>query len=199
MSVSPFRLTVCFALCCSMFGPALAGQTAPPNHSTRRIYVEPFVTQAGSEKFREDVIAQLRKLNSVSLAGDESIADAILGGGGEIWIKGYRSHNPQLGNVPPNGTPIYTGFLSIELRDRNGQTLWSYLATPPAASGDVSKDISTLIVKKLVDALKESETLSHGAPLPQPTTILKGAVRLSLFPSTRSGSPTSGAKIQHCK
>jgi len=174
MSVFPFRLSVCFAFCCAMCGPALAWQTAPANQ-IRRIYVEPFTTREGSEKFREDVIAELRKMNSVSLAADESSADAILGGGGEVWIKGYRSHNPQLGKVPPNGTPIYTGFLSIELRDRNGQTLWSYLATPPAASGDVSKDLSTLIAKKLVEALEQGEAPSRTAPLPQPTTILKGA------------------------
>jgi phosphate transport system substrate-binding protein len=181
MSVSPFRLTVCFVFCCAMFGPAFAWQTAPPNH-LRRIYVEPFATQAGSEKFREDVIAELRKVKSVSLADGESSADAILGGGGEVWIKGYRSHNPQLGKVPPNGTPIYTGFLSIELRDKSGQTLWSYLATPPAASADVSKDLSTLIVKKLVDSLEQAEAPSRTAPLPQPTTILKGAGATFPFP-----------------
>jgi phosphate transport system substrate-binding protein len=181
MSVAPFRLTVCLAFCCAMLGSALAWQTAPANQ-IRRIYVEPFATQAGSEKFREDVISELRKLNSVSLVADESSADAILGGGGEVWIKGYRSHNPQLGNVPPNGTPIYTGFLSIELRDKNGQTLWSYLATPPAASGDVSKDLSTLIVKKLVEALEQGEAPSRTIPLPQPTTILKGAGATFPFP-----------------
>jgi len=181
MSVSRFRLTVCFAFCCPMFGFTLPQQTAPAN-PIRRLYVEPFATQAGSEKFREDVVSELRKLNSVSLAADESSADAILGGGGEVWIKGYRSHNPQLGKVPPNGTPIYNGFLSMELRDKNGQTLWSYLATPPEASDDVSKDLSTLIVKKLVEALKQGEAPSRTAPLPQPTTILKGAGATFPFP-----------------
>jgi PBP superfamily domain len=116
-----------------MFGFARAQQTAPASQ-IRRLYVEPFATQAGSEKFREDVISQLRKLNSVSVAADESSADAILGGG-EVWIKGYRSHNPQLGKGAPNGTPIYAGFLSIALRDKNGQTLWSYLATLPRGVG----------------------------------------------------------------
>ena len=181
MSVTPFRLTVCFAFCCAMLGSALAWQTAPAN-PIRRIYVEPFATQAGSEKFREDVITELQKLNSVSLAADESSADATLGGGGEIWIKGYRSHNPQLGKVPANGTAIYTGFLSIELRSKNGQTLWSYLATPPAASEDVSKDLSKLIVKKLVEALEQIEAPSHTAPPPHPTTILKGAGATFPFP-----------------
>jgi hypothetical protein len=174
MKVSPFRLTVCFVFCCAMFGYGLALQTAPANR-IRRIYVEQFTTQAGSEKLREDVIAELRKLTSISLAADESNADAILGGGGEVWIKGYRSHNPQLGSVAPNGTPIYTGFLSIELRDKNGETLWSYLVTPPAASADLSKDLSTRIVKKLAEALEQGEAPSRTTPLLQPTTILKGA------------------------
>jgi phosphate transport system substrate-binding protein len=181
MGVSRFRLTACFAFCCAMFGFTLAEQTAPANQ-IRRLYVEPFATQAGSEKFREDVIRELRKLNSVSLVADESSADAILGGGGEVWIKGYRSHNPQLGKVVPNGTPMYTGFLSIELRDKHGQTLWSYLATPPAASEDLSKDLSTLIVKKLVEALKQGEAPSQTLPLPQPTTMLKGAGATFPFP-----------------
>lgn len=83
--------------------------------------------------------------------------------------------------MAPNGTPIFTGFLSIELRDRNGETLWSYLATPPAASGDVSKDLSILIIKKLDEALKEGETPSRTLQ-PQPTTILKGAGATFPFP-----------------
>jgi phosphate transport system substrate-binding protein len=116
------------------------------------------------------------------VAPDESSAKAILGGGGEVWIKGYRSHNPQFGKVAPNGTPIYTGFLSIELRDKNGQTLWSYLATPPEASDDVSKDLSRLIVKKLIEALKQGEAISQTAPLPEPTTVLKGAGATFPFP-----------------
>jgi phosphate ABC transporter phosphate-binding protein len=174
MNVSRFRLTVCVALCCMMLGSAPAWQTAPANR-IKRIYVEPFATQAGSEKFREDVIADLRNLSSVSLATDESSADAILGGGGQIWVKGYRSHNPQLGNPPPTGTPIYTGFLSIELRDTNGETLWSYLATPPSASKDVSKDLSAQIVKKLAEFLEQGEAPSRTVPLSQPTTTLKGA------------------------
>jgi phosphate ABC transporter phosphate-binding protein len=175
MSACRFRLTLCFAFFCAMLGSALAWQTPPANQATRRIYVEPFVTQAGSEKFREDVIAELRKVSSVSLAADESSADAILGGGGEVWINGYSSHNPRLYKVPPNGTAVYAGFLSVELRDRNGETLWSYLATPPEASGDVSRELSTVIVKKLVEALTQGEALPRPSPSTQPTTILNGA------------------------
>jgi hypothetical protein len=180
MSVSWLRFTVCLALCYRMVGPALAWQT-PPAHPIRRIYVEPFASREGSEKFREDVTAELRKMKFVSLAADESSADEILGGGGEIWIKGYRSHNPQFGRVAANGTPIYTGFLSIELRNRDGQTLWSYLATPPAASRDILQDLAVVIAKSLGEALAEGEAPTFNAPLPQPTTILSGAG--ATFPS----------------
>jgi phosphate transport system substrate-binding protein len=181
MSVSRLGFTVCLALCCGITGPALAWQAVPATPH-RRIYVEPFATREGSEKFREDILSELRRIKSVSRAVDESSADEILGGGGEVWIKGYRSHNPQLGKVAPNGTPIYTGFLSIELRDKNGQTLWSYLATPPAASGDLSKDLSVLIAKKLSEALEQGEAPTYNNPLPQATTVLSGAGATFPFP-----------------
>src|ERR1700728_3623710 len=172
MSLSPFRLTVCFAFCCAVLGSALARQTAPAN-PIRRIYVEPFATEAGSRQFQEDVVSELRKVSSISLAGDEATADAILGGGGQIWIKGYRSHNPQLRKGPANGTPIYTGFLSIELRDKSGHVGWSYLRSAPAAYVNVSKDLSTLIVKNPVAALVAVKAPSTGPALSQPTTTLK--------------------------
>jgi hypothetical protein len=179
MRASPLRSAFCIAFSVLIFGTALASQTARPNRagpgSVRRIYVEPFVTQAGSEKFREDVIAELHKLSSVSLASDESSADAILGGGGDVWVKGYVSHNPRLSRVPPNGAPVYTGFLSVELKATNGQTLWSYLATPPRVSGDVAKDLSISIVKNLAAFLDHAESPSPTASLPQPGTILHGA------------------------
>lgn len=174
MSESHFRLTVRLAFCCMIFGTALATQNVGP-HRLRRIYVERFVTQSGAEKFHEDVIAELHKVGSVSLASDESSADAILGGGGEIWIKGHLSHNPRLSKAPPNGAAVYTGFLSVELKDTNGQTLWSYLAIPPAVSGNVAKDLSAQIVKNLAASLEHAESLSRTAPLPQPTAILHGA------------------------
>ena len=152
-----------FACCCALAGSALAGQA--------KLYVEPFITKAGAEQLREDVIAELRKMNSVSLVSSESGADAILGGGGEIWIKGYRSLNPRSGRAPSNGTPVYAGYLSVELRDRRGETLWSYLATPGTASEDLSKRIA----KHVAEALDEGAAPSRANQPAQPTTALKGA------------------------
>jgi phosphate ABC transporter phosphate-binding protein len=137
--------------------------------------MEPFTTKAGSEELREDAIAELRKAGSISLVSAATGADAILGGGGEVWIKGYRSLNPRSGRLPSNGTPVYAGYLSVELRNSGGETLWSYLVTPGTSSGDVSKDLAKRIAKHVVAAIEEAGWPARTASLPQPTTILHGA------------------------
>jgi phosphate transport system substrate-binding protein len=142
----------------------------------RRLYVEPFTTKDGSEKLREDVIAELRKLNSVSVVPNESNADLILGGGGEIWVRGYRSLNPRSGREPSNGTPVYGGYLSVELRDPKGETIWSYLVTPGASpSGDISKNLAKRIAREVVKAIEQGDPLSHTDPPARPMVTLTGA------------------------
>lgn len=140
------------ACCCALVGGALACQAAD-QLEIKTLYVEPFAMKTGAEKLRADVIAQLRKLGSISLVSGPSNADATLSGDGEIWIKGYQSLNPRSGRLPSDGTPIYAGFLSVELKDAKGETLWSYLATPDGVSQDISKDLAKRIVKHLAEVL----------------------------------------------
>jgi phosphate transport system substrate-binding protein len=164
-------------VCASVLvGSALAWQASAPG-AIKRLYVEPFVTKAGAESLREDTIAELRKFSSATLVTDKSSADAILGGGGEIWIKGYRSLYPHSRSDTRSsaGTPVYTGYLSVELRDMKGETVWSYLATPGAESDDVFKDLSKRIAKHLAEALEQGAVPTRTAALGQPTTTLTGA------------------------
>src|SRR5579863_5393873 len=121
----PLRLKWMFpAACCFLAGPGLAWQGT--NSGARRLYVEALGTKAGAERLREEVNAELRKLTSVSLVADRSNADFVLGGGGEIWIRGYRSFSPRSHmKLPTNGTPIYGGYLSVELKNQQGVTVWS--------------------------------------------------------------------------
>jgi hypothetical protein len=100
---------------CTLAVPALAWQG-------KRLHVEPFHVSGEAEKLRDYVIADLRKQGGVELAANESAADVILGGGGEIWVRGYRSLNPRSGRLPAGGTPIYGGYLSVELRNSQGET-----------------------------------------------------------------------------
>jgi hypothetical protein len=120
----------------------------------KRIFVERFPAKTGSEKLREDLIAELRRMGSPSIVASEADADAIVTGDGETWIKGYRSLNPRSGRLPSNGEPQYAGFLSVELKDTKGDTLWSYLVTLGPSSENITKDLSKQIVKHLTDALK---------------------------------------------
>jgi phosphate transport system substrate-binding protein len=167
-------LTITIRIACFAAAIAtLAGQT--PAQRRPRLYVEPFTTKAGSEALREDVIAELRKLSSVSLTPSESDANVILGGGGEIWVKGYQSLNPRSGRSPANGTPVYGGFLSVELRDAKGETLWSYLVTPGGGDGEISKNLSKQIAKRVAEALGQDASPASVAPLAQPGAILHGA------------------------
>jgi phosphate ABC transporter phosphate-binding protein len=138
--------------------------------------VEAFATKAGAEKLREDLTAEVRKLNAVSLAADEANADLVLGGGGEVWVKGYRSFSPRSHmKMSTNGTPVYGGFLSVELKNRKGVTVWSYLATPGAASEDISKDLAKRIAKHLAEALIQPETPKANSAEGQPAAALSGA------------------------
>lgn len=148
---------------CLLAASAFAWQAT--DHGAKRLYVEPFATKSGAEELRDDLTAELRKLGSFSLVPDEANADFVLGGGGEIWIRGYRSFSPRSHmKMPSNGTPIYGGYLSVELRNKQGVTVWSYLATPGAASEDASKDISKRIAKHLAEALTESEIPAMARP-----------------------------------
>ncbi len=178
MSAFPTKWIAGFVCCCALTG--LSPWQAPAWQSAktaagRRLYVEPFTTKAAPEKLRELVIAELGKLSSVALVSSEAGADAILGGGGEIWIKGYRSLNPRSGRLPSDGTPVYGGYLSVELRNSKGETFWSYLATPETDGADASKDLAKRIAKHVGAALQQNDTPPRAPSSPQPATVLKGA------------------------
>ncbi|HEY1755492.1 MAG TPA: hypothetical protein VGG72_08855 [Bryobacteraceae bacterium] len=142
--------TLAAAACLGIIWGSLAsGQPSP----VKRIYVEAFPAKTGSAKLRDDLIEQLRKLGSIAIVASESDADAIVSGDGDMWIKGYRSLNPRSGRLPSDGEAVYAGFLSVELKDTKGDTLWSYLVTLGPASESISKDLSKQIVKHLGEAL----------------------------------------------
>ena len=141
----------------------------------KRLYVAPFTTKFGPEKLREGVISELRKLNTVSVVDNQADAGLILNGGGEVWVKGYRSLNPRSGRSPSNGLPVYGGYLAVELSNQKGQTFWSDLVTPGSETGDVTKDLSKRIAKQIAGALSLGDAAFPAPTLSPPKTILKGA------------------------
>jgi phosphate transport system substrate-binding protein len=70
---------------------------------------------------------------------------------------------------------VYAGYLSVELRNTRGETLWPYLATPETDGGDASKDLARRIAKHVASALQQEEAPPRPASSPQPATVLQGA------------------------
>lgn len=166
--------------CWLLAGPVFAGPN--PADATKRLYVEPFATKTGAEKLRDDLIGDLRKQGEFTLVANEADADLILGGGGEIWVRGYRSFSPRSHmKIASNGVPIYGGYLSVEIRNRQGVTVWSYLATPGANSEDVSKDISKRIAKHIGEAVISPEITTPGRAS-HPSVMLSGAGSTFIYP-----------------
>jgi hypothetical protein len=113
-----------------------------------RIHVQPVQIQSGADDFKAAVIAQVKKTRSVEVVNDGAAADFELVGKSEVWIKGYQSLNPRSGRLPANGTPIYGGFLSVELTNAAGDTIWSYLV-----SENSTDDIFRRLAKQLASHL----------------------------------------------
>jgi hypothetical protein len=89
------------------------------------------------------------------VAASPQAADAVIGGTGETWIRGYYSLNPRVRSVGSDAHPIYGGYLSVELKGRGGETLWSYLVTPRRfGPEDIGRNLCGQIVRKLVEVLK---------------------------------------------
>ncbi len=163
----------CF-LAAALLSPAWQSPTPKPG-AGKPLFVEPFATAESSARLRDDVVGELHRLGTVTLAHDAASADLILAGGGEVWVRGYRSLNPRSGTSPSNGTPVYGGYLAVELRDRTGGTVWSYLATPSAAYGDVSKNLARQIAKRVAEAMQHDAAPSVPIPSAEAGTSLIGA------------------------
>lgn len=76
----------------------------------------------------------------------------MLTGDGDTYIRGYISLNPRSGTRPGDGEPVYDGFLSVELKGKNDEVLWSYLATPRFQSSHVERDLAKQVVRKMEQA-----------------------------------------------
>jgi phosphate ABC transporter phosphate-binding protein len=149
----------CFVALAILFFSSLAfGADAPSNlKSVKNIFVDSFGDKPGASDLRAKIISELKKSGSFHVVEDESAADAVLAGVGEVWIKGHYSMNPRDRSVNSDATAVYAGYLSVELKGRNGETLWSYLAPPHSSdSGNISRDFARLVVRNLASATIDS-------------------------------------------
>lgn len=123
--------------------------------SVHRIFIDGFGDKPQLQEVKKDLASELRRSGVFTVVDSGNQADATLTGRGDTWLKGYYSLNPRAGTSPANGQPVYGGYVSVELKDRAGITLWSYLATPHAGSKNIAKDLSKDVMKHLLASYAE--------------------------------------------
>jgi hypothetical protein len=158
---SPFMLIWVVTAIFTLFsapGRAEHAQTAQTLSQVKKIYVGSLGDKQGATELRNKLIQRLRKSSSIEIAASPGEADAIITGTGEIWIKGYSSANPK--SPPSNRQPVYGGCLSIELKGKDNETLWSYRATPGKFLWNgVTQDLVNRLAKQLLKVLQRGKAL----------------------------------------
>ncbi len=120
------------------------------------VYVDRLGAKPGATDLQKQLTEELRKVSGIKVTSNESKADAVIRGEGEIWIRHYYSLNPRAGNAPGRGRAVLGGFLSVELQSRSDGVLWSYLATPHAGAEDVEQDLAKQVAKGLKLAIEKA-------------------------------------------
>jgi phosphate transport system substrate-binding protein len=151
---------VVLAFVVAALAPLRVQALAPP---IKTICVENFQGKLGAADLRAKVIDRVRALGKFELVDNPSSADAVLQGTGELWIKGYLSASPH--NLSSVREPVYGGYLSLQLDNRNGETLWSYLVTPGAMRWkSAADDMADHIVRLMAAALEHGSASGSAGP-----------------------------------
>jgi hypothetical protein len=123
-----------------------------------RVFVEPLGTKSGAVQLRNELVRLLEKEHRVTLVSDVSAADFVVSGEGETYIKGYVGTNPRVRYLNGEAKPVYGGFLSVEVKNRERDTIWSYLVTPRRlGSEDINRNLTGQLIRKLVGAIEEQQ------------------------------------------
>jgi phosphate transport system substrate-binding protein len=116
----------------------------------KRIFIDSFGDKPGASDLRDQVSSEMRKSPAFRIVSGRPDAEFILTGTGEIWVKSHYSMNPRNRTIS-SSQAVYTGYLSVELQDKKGETLWSYLATPHSSgTHDVAGILARLAVTNLL-------------------------------------------------
>jgi len=142
--------------------PAWA-QRATSLAQAKTLYVENFRGTADAPALREKLVNRIEKEHRFRIVNARDAADAILEGTGQIWMRGYVSTNAR---TPANNrTPVYAGYLSLEVTGAAGQPLWSWLATPGKLQWkSIVDDLADRAANRLIDAAREYNATATTGP-----------------------------------
>jgi phosphate transport system substrate-binding protein len=139
-------------LCSFVCAAASRAQTVESLSGIKRVYVGSLGEGRGAAAMRERLAQRLRTIRALQLVASVGDADAVLKGDGRIWTSGYQA----VGAHPASAShvAVFDGFLSVELQNRSGVTLWSYLVSPSKYSVKrITSDLADQLVERLQYAL----------------------------------------------
>ncbi len=133
------------------------------------IHVASFGEDATATALRQRIIDLLSYSGSLKVVDNLSAADAELRGASSIWATGTVVMDPRSNASRQTN---YQGYLSLELVDKSGQPLWSYLVTPGRFRTDsITQDLASHAVERLLAALRSSTIRESNSPLAAQTHI----------------------------
>jgi phosphate ABC transporter phosphate-binding protein len=136
------------------------------------------VGKFGSSDLRQEVVERLRQSGQVTLVSSPSDADAVIEGNGELWVEGYQRLSAHAGSSMRQA--IEGGYLSLAVKNREGETLWSYLVTPGRMRwSSVDQDMAEHGVRLILAALARKS-----APGGQSMETMKSQIALDGAGST---------------
>jgi hypothetical protein len=129
---------------------ALLGiSVAEPAPSAYRIYINGFGNGSDASELRKDLMKELSKTDEFEIVSSPAKADGVLGGDAELYVRSYVSLYARAGTSLQHGQPVYGGYVSVEVKDPSGQTVWSYLSTLHSGSRNASRELCRDIAKHL--------------------------------------------------
>ena len=122
-----------------------------------RICVEAFGGKPGASQLRDELVTLLSRQSGVAIVNSPAGADLVLSGSGETYVKGYLGSNPRVHYLNSDARPVYSGFLSVELKNAAHDTVWSYLVTPSRfGAEDINRNLAAQMVRRLMPEVRRA-------------------------------------------
>jgi phosphate transport system substrate-binding protein len=134
-----------------------AAQNAASLNAVKSVYVGSLGSQPGAKELRDELIESLFRSGKLKISSPAD-ADAVVEGVGEIWVRSHRSLSPRARTTSAYVEPIYGGYLSVLIKGRHDEILWSYFVSPKRASfsRNFKRDLATRFVDELTKAIDQS-------------------------------------------
>ena len=172
-------------------------QTAASLNRIHKIQVASMGDGASAQALRQRIVDRLSKSGQLKVVESLTDADVSLRGTSSMWATGTISLSPHSRSASQT---IYEGFLSVELVNKDGQTLWSYLLTPSHfRTAGIIDDLADQMVSRLLAAIRggAAGSSSPAAAIPASHIALHAAGSTLAAPLYRKWFQSSGMSVDY--